>query len=50
VFITSLATEAAVLLTPNRTDFHEAPGQGIYGMRVRAPADFLTAQRKAGLI
>ena len=50
VVITALAAEAAVLLTLDRTDFHGALGQEIYGMRVQTPADFLIEQRKAGLI
>ncbi len=35
VVITTLAAEAAVLLTLDRTDFHGALGREIYGKRVR---------------
>ena len=50
VVITTLAAEAAVLLTLELTDFHGALGREIYGKRVRTPADFLVQQRKSGLL
>ena len=50
VLITALAAEATSLLTLDRTDFHGALGQEIYGMKIRTPADFLMEQRKAGRI
>lgn len=46
----TLAAEAAVLLTLDRTDFHGALGREIYGMKVLTPADFLVQQRRSGLI
>jgi hypothetical protein len=48
--ITSLATEAAILLVLGRTDFQGSSENRICGKIFRTPADCFTEQRKAGLL
>lgn len=50
VVISALAEKCDWLLTLDETDFHGNLGREIYRMRVATPAQFLTEQRKAGLL
>ncbi len=49
-FICEHGEESTVLLTLDRTDFHDAPGAQVYGMLVKTPAELLTEQRERGVI
>jgi predicted nucleic acid-binding protein len=50
VLVSALAAQCEVLLTLDRTDFHNALGSRIYGMKIRTPAEFLLEQRASGAI
>jgi hypothetical protein len=50
VLVSALAAHCEVLLTLDHTDFHDALGSMIYGMKIRTPAEFLLEQRASGAI
>ena len=50
VVISALAEKCDWLLTLDETDFHGNLGREIYGMGIATPGQFLTGQRKAGLL
>ncbi len=50
VLISALSVKPSVLLTLDRTDFHDRLGRQFYGIQIRTPGEWLMEQRAQGVL